>query len=224
MYYWNVAYLLYLSADAFFVNKDLQILLFGNFFCIYVATHLYPCIKVASNRKTFPPSCHHGFDAIPLDDFIISFFVTAHGEKRRNITNPGICNCLQGAGDSRDQSGEAYWSYVSQADRGKIWCPVSSYKKLMPHNFPENIDYNAKHYYSAEENEWCFLFDSLHCKGEVALPLRGVFYAEVVGSLWRRNGKNAIFKKKCRWIDMQPCMVYIYIADESVAIGESAVL
>jgi|GEM_PF-6056164 hypothetical protein len=28
--------------------------------------------------------------------------------KRRNVTNPGICNCLQGAGDSRDQTGEAY--------------------------------------------------------------------------------------------------------------------
>jgi hypothetical protein len=47
--------------------------------------------------------------------------------KRRNVTNPGICNCLQGAGDSRDQTVEAYWSYVSQADRGKIWCPVISY-------------------------------------------------------------------------------------------------
>jgi hypothetical protein len=46
--------------------------------------------------------------------------------KRRNVTTPGICNCLQGAGDSRDQTGEAYWSYVSQADRGKIWCPVNS--------------------------------------------------------------------------------------------------
>ena len=47
--------------------------------------------------------------------------------KRRNVTNPGICNCLQGAGDFRDQTGEAYWSYVSQADREKLWCPVSSY-------------------------------------------------------------------------------------------------
>jgi len=53
--------------------------------------------------------------------------------KRRNVTTPGICNCLQGAGDSesyaslRDQTGEAYWSYVSQVVRGEPWCPVSSY-------------------------------------------------------------------------------------------------
>lgn len=96
--------------------------------------------------------------------------------------------------------------------------------ELMLHNFPENIDYNAEHYNSAEENEWCFLFDSFHCKGEVALPLRGVFYAEVVGSLWRRNGKNAIFKEKCRWIDVQPGVVYIIIADKTVVKGESIVL
>jgi|GEM_PF-2527696 len=51
--------------------------------------------------------------------------------KRRNVTTPGICNCLQGAGDFRDQTGEAYWSYVSQADHGKMWCPVSSYDQSL---------------------------------------------------------------------------------------------
>jgi len=44
------------------------------------------------------------------------------------VTNPGIYNCLQGAGDSRKQTGEAYWLYVSQADCGKIRCPASSYQ------------------------------------------------------------------------------------------------
>gem|GEM_PF-5896239 len=26
-----------------------------------------------------------------------------------NVTTPGICKCLQGAGDSRKRTGEAYW-------------------------------------------------------------------------------------------------------------------
>jgi|GEM_PF-4706866 hypothetical protein len=46
--------------------------------------------------------------------------------ERRNVTTPGICSCLQGAGDSRDQTGEAYWSYVSQVVCGEPWCPLSS--------------------------------------------------------------------------------------------------
>ncbi len=36
----------------------------------------------------------------------------------------------QGAGDFREQTGAAYFAYVSQADRGKIQCPVISINEV----------------------------------------------------------------------------------------------
>ncbi len=40
--------------------------------------------------------------------------------KNTKINSKGLIrNCLQGAGDFRDQTGAAYWCHVRQADRGK---------------------------------------------------------------------------------------------------------
>ncbi len=45
--------------------------------------------------------------------------------KRLDLIHLSICNCLQGAGDFRKQTGVAYLPYVSHADRGKVQHPVS---------------------------------------------------------------------------------------------------
>ncbi len=47
--------------------------------------------------------------------------------KHLNFANLRTCNCLQGAADFCRQACAAYKSYVSRRDRGKMWCPVSSY-------------------------------------------------------------------------------------------------
>jgi hypothetical protein len=65
--------------------------------------------------------------AIGIDRYISKPISNYSRGKHLIFANHRICNCLQGVGDFRDQAGVAYWSYVSQADRGKIRCPVSSY-------------------------------------------------------------------------------------------------
>ena len=72
------------------------------------------------------PKCREAVCIIPLSD--LKSIVILH--------NLGL-NCLQGAGYCRRGTArlaltdEAFWFYVSQADRWKTWRPVSSYSMPM---------------------------------------------------------------------------------------------
>ncbi len=71
--------------------------------------------------------------------WLVGIWVMVILKKKRNCSPHGhlnynnhlSCNCLQGVGDFRGQTGAAYMLYVSRPVRGKIRCPVNSYQKTI---------------------------------------------------------------------------------------------